>query len=800
MVLLPIAVGAQTLATSLPLLLPSAIAYDSQGNLYIAETANHVVRKVDPAGHITTVAGTGVQGYEGDNEAATSALLDSPQGIAVDAANLYIADTHNHRIREVDLASGIIRTIAGNSTAGSAGDNGLAASATLDRPVAIALDGEGDLFIADAASHRIRKIDAVTKNITTVAGAGTQGYEGDNAQAISALLDSPQGLAVDANGNLYLADTHNQRVRRIDALTGTITTVAGNGVFGYAGDSSAAPSARLALPQGLSVDAAGNLYFADRANHRVRRVDAISGIITTVAGDGTQGFSGDGAAPASAALDNPRSTAVSPSGLVTIADSGNQRVRQITPSSLQTIAGLGTSVPSSLAITGPVEISYGSGHLTAMVTSQSDAMGVVSFIDSSAGGSAPVATVSLSSSAATLDTSSLSAGQHVITASYGGDLSHAAAQSAAFPLTVDPLALTAIVAPASLRYGEEIPKLSGSLRGVLPRDQSSVAAAFSVGVSDHPNAGVYPVAVILTGPAAGNYTLSAAPALTITKAGTATTLSATTSTLVSAANADAGQPVLITVHVVSATTGTPAGTIVLSDGGTLLTAGNATASGDLVFSTSALSSGPHSLVATYSGDANFLPSTSPVTLFTVSTPPPAAADFTLAPNDTATKTIVSGDSASFSFNVQTQGSLSSPITLSATGLPDLATVAFNPGNIPPGTTSATFTMTVTTPKTSALRVRGGGSIAFAALFVPLIVFFGKRSGRTVPQLLLVLLLSVATTLIAGCGDRVYKGDGNSNTTQPPKTYPITVTGTATDAAGNPVRHTATVTLVLQPAS
>jgi hypothetical protein len=167
---------AQTLATTVPLVLPSATAYDSKGNLYLAEAANHQVRKVDTAGHITTVAGTGTQGFDGDAGQATAALLDSPQGLAVGPASLYIADTHNHRIRKVDLTSGVITTIAGGFNAGSAGDNGPAAGATLDRPTALTLDPQGNLYLADIGSHRIRRITASTGIITTVSGAGTQGF------------------------------------------------------------------------------------------------------------------------------------------------------------------------------------------------------------------------------------------------------------------------------------------------------------------------------------------------------------------------------------------------------------------------------------------------------------------------------------------------------------------------------------------------------------------------------------------------------------------------------------------------
>ena len=373
---------AQTLATTVPLILPTAIAYDPQGNLYLAEAANHTVGKVDSAGHITIVAGTGTQGFDGDGGQATAALLDSPQGLAADSASLYIADTHNHRIRKVDLTRGIIITIAGSSKVGSAGDSGLATSATLDTPTALTLDNKGNLYLADIGSHCIRRIAPATGTISTVAGTGTQGFAGDGSVATAALIDSPGGLAVDSNGNLYLADTHNHRIRRIDAVTGAITTVAGNGAQGFTGDSNSATAARLSLPHGLSIDPQGNVNVSDTANHRIRRIDASTGKITTIAGDGTQAFAGDGGAAIGASLNSPRSTSLSPTGAVTIADTGNQRIRQIaSDTSLQTVAGLGATTPGVLTLSGPAVVSYGGGKLTATLSSATTAVGSITFLD-----------------------------------------------------------------------------------------------------------------------------------------------------------------------------------------------------------------------------------------------------------------------------------------------------------------------------------------------------------------------------------------------------------------------------------
>jgi hypothetical protein len=764
---------AQTLATTVPLVLPSAIAYDSQGNLFLAETANHVVRRVDTAGHITTIAGTGTQGFDGDGGQASAALLDSPQGLAVNSSSLYIADTHSHRIRKVDLSSGVITTIAGSSNPGSTGDNGPATSATLDTPTALTLDNQGNLYLADVGSHRIRKIAAASGIITTVAGTGTQGFEGEGSAATTALIDSPGGLAVDSNGNLYVADTHNQRVRRIDAVTGAITTVSGT-------------TADLSRPQGLSIDSQGNIYVADTANHRIRRIDGSTGKTTTIAGDGTQAFFGDGGDPTTASLNSPRSTSVSPSGLVTIADTGNQRIRQIASDvSLQTIAGLGAVTPGVLSLSGPAVISYGGGKLIATLSSATDAVGTLTFLDSYSGTSSTAANIPLSTNAAVFDTSALPAGQHAITATYVGDASHPAAQTSTFALTVSPRPLTASITPSSITYGEAVLPFNGTLNGVLPRDQSSVFATFATTAAMLSPAGTYPITITLSGAAAGNYTIATPTSLTITPAATTTTL------LTSAPGINAGQSTTLTTHTVSQTAGVPTGTVTIFDGPSILTTGKISATGDLAFTTSTLTAGSHNLTASYSGDSNFHPSTSSAASLTVNSPQTNSSDFVFTPTGATTQTIVSGASVSFTFNAQLQGSFSSPISLAASGLPNLATASFNPPYIPPGSSNATFTLTIATPKTA--RLERARSIIFALLFTPLTAIFFRRR---LPRLLAVLLVASPLIFATGCGDRIYTG----NAINASKSYTITITGTATSPTGTPLQRAATVTLVVLPPS
>jgi sugar lactone lactonase YvrE len=216
-----------TEATSVPLCLPGGLAFDSVGNLFIADTANNLIREVDLNGIVTTVAGSGEQGFGGDGGAATSALLDSPASVAVDTVgNIYIADTHNQRIREV--SSGTIITIAGTGVAGFSGDGAIATSAMLNLPTAIAVDSIGNLYIADTNNNRIREISLGI--ITTVAGNGEQTYSGDGGLSTAAGLDSPNGVAVDGAFNLYIGDTHNQRVRVVTHATEIISTLVGTGL------------------------------------------------------------------------------------------------------------------------------------------------------------------------------------------------------------------------------------------------------------------------------------------------------------------------------------------------------------------------------------------------------------------------------------------------------------------------------------------------------------------------------------------------------------------------------------------
>ena len=340
-------------ATSAKLSQPYGVAVDSAGNIYIADEGNYSIRKVTVStGKISTVAGTGTQGSIGDGGAATSAGLSQTFGVAVDSAgNIYIADIDNQRIRKVDTA-GKISTVAGNGTYGYSGDGGAATSAELHSPYGVAVDSAGNIYIADSGNSRIRKVDASTGKISTVAGDGTLGYSGDGGAATSAELYLPQGMTVDSAGNIYIADYYNNRIRKVDT-SGNISTVAGDGTLGYSGDGGAATSAELYDPSGVAVDSAGNIYIADEYNHRIRKVEASTGKISTVAGNGTGGYSGDGSAATSAELYYPHSVAVDSAGNIYIADDGNNRIRKVDVSTSSLRFATATNVGSTDTTDGP---------------------------------------------------------------------------------------------------------------------------------------------------------------------------------------------------------------------------------------------------------------------------------------------------------------------------------------------------------------------------------------------------------------------------------------------------------------
>ena len=769
-------------ATSVALNKPGGLAFDAAGNLYIADTDNNIIFEVSLAGVISTVAGTGEQGFGGDGAAATSALLDSPAGVTVDASgNIYIADTHNNRIREV--TGGIITTIAGTGVAGYSGDGAAATAATLSYPTAVTIDSKSNLYIADTNNHRIREITGTT--IATVAGDGEQFYSGDGLLATAAGLDSPNGVAVDSAFNLYIGDTHNQRVRMVTFTTGIITTLAGTGVKGFTADGPAA-SAALARPRGVAVDGAGNVYVADSDNQRIRTVS--SGNVTTIAGDGSQGYNGDTGISTAASLDTPRALAVAGSS-VAFADTDNNGIRSVSGGNINTIAGVPHTNAESLIVSGALSSIYGTGTTTVTFSNGSQTgTGLVTFYDGEGASPTMIGTATLSGNSASISTSALSAGMHYILASYAGDANNAPIASGVYVLAITPVQLSAVANPINLPYGQAIPALTGTLSAVLAQDAGKVTAVFTSAATSTSVPGTYPITVALTGSAASNYTATlgtGSASLVIAQAPTTTTISISSGTPVAGASAT------LRAAVASTTSGTPSGTVSFYNGATLLNTTPSTVSGGIAtLVLSSFPTGASSITAVYSGNADFLASTS-ATLTQTALP----TDFTIAASPAA-QTILPSGSANYTITLTpVNPTFVNPVTLSVSGLPAGVTATFAPSSIATGAGISTTTLTLSASNQANLRKTNrplgdmAASTALALLLMPLA--FGRRARRSAVRLsragklMLVLFALAAVGAFTGCG-----GGGFFSHAQ--NSYTVTVT-----AVSGADTHTTNVTLTVQ---
>lgn len=316
-------------ATSYSLGAPTAVCSDKWGNIFDADFINQRVRMVDTDDSLFTFALNGTFGYSGDGGQATGAAGHNPYGIAADTAgNIYFSEQYNAIIRKVDRATGIISTICGSGASGFSGDGGDAVEAQLNEPSGIDVDKAGNIYIADKANQRIRKIDAITNIISTVAGNGINGYTGDGGAATAAKLSYPQAVSVDSVGNIYIAEYGSSTIRKVDGVTGIISTLAGNGFGGDGGDGGPATAARLNQPSDVHVSGRGNIYVADYANNRVRMITP-DGQINTIAGSGMYGFSGDGGPAIAAKFINPSAVCTDENENIYITDFGNSAIRKI---------------------------------------------------------------------------------------------------------------------------------------------------------------------------------------------------------------------------------------------------------------------------------------------------------------------------------------------------------------------------------------------------------------------------------------------------------------------------------------
>ena len=760
---------ASTPAGSVAILHPLGMTYDSQANLFFAESGNHVIRRLDPAGNLSTVAGTGTQGFSGDGGPAIKAQLDAPSAVVLDSAgNLFIADTHNHRIRRIDAATYVITTIAGTGIAGFSGDGGPATMAALASPLGLAIGPANLLYLADSRNHRVRSIDLQTGVITTVAGGATQGFSGDGNAAINARLDTPSGLAIDSNRNVFVADTENHRVRRIDATDHTITTVAGSSA-----------SSRLLRPVSLVATAAG-ILIADASGERVLSLDPSSGILNVLAGQGTQSFQGDNGPATAAMLNTPTGLAIAPSGSIALADAGNERIRQINADgSISTLAGFGTPAAGSLTLSGATTQSYGATTLVASLSGGVTSQGTISLLDTTTGNTALLSQTTLSGGLARFSLPTLAAGVHLLLATFPGDGTHLAAQSQILNVIVAPIPLTATIAGnLTALFGQPLAALHTTLTGALPTDITRLTANAAVDASATSQPGTYPISIALSGPAAANYIFTA-PAATLTVAKAPVTATIT----------QAGG--ILTARVVSSTIGSPTGTLtLLTSAGTRFTSIILDKTGTAEISTAGLANGTYTLAAVYSGDLDFLSAQSTPLTVTIGAPA-VPADFSFSVAGSGTQTVTPGETAQYTVNLNLSGTsaLAGPITLSASALPVGFTANFDPPVISPGGTITSFTLSVATPRALASNQSfwiHGGCCTLACL-LPLMLIVVSRRRR-------ILLGSLAALALCGCGARI-NSTAVSQTAS--TTYPITITGTTTNLDGSVLQHTASISLVVR---
>ncbi|MFN8207892.1 MAG: T9SS type A sorting domain-containing protein [Bacteroidales bacterium] len=341
----------------------TGMEFDAQGNLFITNDVPWIVQKVDAAsGKICRIAGNNMWGHDANNKPALESLFNIPFGVALDdSGNIYISERYASRIWKISKSNGIVTAYAGNGTIGSSGDGGLALNANLNMPQGLAFDAQMNLYLADESNHRIRKISRSTGIITTVAGNGTSGFSGDGSPAVNASLSAPADVAIDGAGNIYIADAGNKRIRRVDHLTGNISTIAGNGNYGGTGDNGPAVNATFMAPVELVCDTAGDVFLADFEDNRVRRIDVSSGIIRAFAGTGSYGYSGDGGLAVTAAMARPSALAFDKDWNLNIADFANRRIRKVEASTgtISTYAGTGkfgwgNNIPARKAVfSGP---------------------------------------------------------------------------------------------------------------------------------------------------------------------------------------------------------------------------------------------------------------------------------------------------------------------------------------------------------------------------------------------------------------------------------------------------------------
>jgi len=767
-------------ATSAALAKPTNVAADATGNIYIADANNHRVRLVDTGGKITTFAGNGVQGFLGDGGPATSASLNTPTSVAVHNSTVYIADSENNVIRAV--SDGTITTFAGSGVGseGYSGDGGPATAALLNCPRGVAVDANGNLYIADTKNHVVRQV--VGGTITTLAGNGQQGFQGDSGSAIAASLDTPSSVAVDLLGNVFIADTHNQRIREVSG--GKMSTFAGNGALGFLGEGTPAVNAAFDHPLGVAADGAGNVYIADSNNQRIRRVDT-TGTITTVAADGQEGFLGDSGPPLLASLDTP--SAVFPfNGRLLVTDKDNQRIRLVDPTSVPVadqIVGT-TSGPNSVTLSNvgggtltlnsatlssgdftlagggscgssfPVSLAGGESCTLKIVFAPTIAgprSGTLQITDNAPGSPQSITVVGNGIQ----DNTTLALVSSQPTSTYGGSVTLSA--------TITPGVATTAPSPTGTVSFAEGANVLGSSQ------LNANAASFTTSAL---SAGSHTISATFSGDSnySGN---SGSFTQLVNKATPTVTLAVQPNPIVP------GQPAVFTVTLGSSA-GVPTGTVTVTDNSTSLGNAPVNASGVATL-TATLTGGSHALVAAYNGDANF-------STFSSATINAQLANFTVS-SQPANATIRTGQTATFTISMTPAAGFTSPVTFTCSNVPTAAACSFSQSTLTPNGATLSTMMTFRTSMTSS----GGPFGPRAAPFQPIFLLIGmlavwqlwlRRNRRLLqPKWLTACAILTIVFLGIGCASGPSSGSSGSGSSQttPPGTYSVTVTGSTSGA-------------------
>lgn len=779
---------------------PTDVTVDTAGNVYIADLTNEVVWQVAAAtGTATVFAGTlRSAGYSGDGGLATSAQLNGPIYVALDqAGNLYIADSGNRVVRVVNAATGIISTYAGSYTSTAIGDGGPATSAEFQYPEGLAFDSAGNLYIADAGLGRIRMVNAGTGIISTVAGGGTSAgsSEGDGGPATSAVLNVPLDVALDALGNLYIADNGDSRVRKVAAATGIISTIAGNGDTGSSGDGLPATRAEV-TPSALAVDGAGDLYISNYGV--VRELPAGGTSLTNFAGLPYYGYSGDGSSATLTNFCGPQGMAFDPAGNLYIADQCAYRIRKVTFSSAVATPAFSVA-PGHYASAQSVEISDATQGATIYYTTDGSTPTVRSNVYSSAVAVGQSETLKAMAAVAGYANSPIAAAAYTI-----GLLTPTVTvtPAASSITTAQSLSVTVVVSGGA---GNPVPTGAVTLASGSYSVQQTLAAGsatFSIAAGTLPVGSDTLTATYAPDSASSGTYTTATQSSTVSVAAPVGKAAATVSVTPSFTNVTNAQTVSVTVAV-SGTSGQPipTGSATLSIG--TWSSQQTLSSGDATFNVPAgtLSAGSNTLTAEYSGDVTYAVANGTATV-TVSpvvstgqTPSP------ISPGGSAASTVTFSAGTTYSGTLN----LTCALTSSPNGAQSLPTCSMSPTSVilaSGGNGTATLTVQTTAASTTArlhpfgapLRWLGGGGATLAAALL-----FGIPARRRRWASMFALLLATLAFGTVGCGGGGNSGGGGGGGQTTPATtagnYTFTVTGT--DSANTQITTSTTVVVTLQ---